>query len=366
MNDNKHATTATAALSVEALDPRFRGELVNDPQGHLLETWLQNQDDYQPLKASVVDAPLADTTRASYTSDVNAFHQWCATHGCGTPAACDPRTLQRLVEAWLVERAETSAPRTLDLVRCALRWWANQHDLDNPVSARAQQIRGRKPGRGKSTPVTDNELDRVLDVLHDQQITFTKGPPATWAAWHLRTLAMVTITVTGSLRAGSEIQWFTDDSVTHVDTDGIVVRVAKTKQNPQGREVKLWFRGDRLCPVTALTNWLRCCNDNNWKRPGGALLPAVQTDRHNPLAPLSRGHDTSKTWPRVREAAGLDRSRRLHGLRATAPTNAAAAGWDHTALRDLGGWKHLDSAAGYVHGVNSALTADIFDTTGRR
>jgi hypothetical protein len=312
------------------------------------------------------DAPTLgpiNTTRALGKPSERAYRQLCNDWFtfCQVSEAqmigLDHATRCALVELWMADRSAQYAPSSFRTLRKAVHWWANTHGLENPVTPLSSYLRGTKPGRGQSIPLTPEQLLELLEGLRNGEV-LQPGPrarPEFVEGWHLRMLAGTTITITASLRAVSELtqqvaDTLSDGNVVGVSSQGLLVRIGRTK-NKQPRDILLRPRPDLLCPLSALQGWLEWCRRLGLHRPGGLLLPSVSVYRLREPLGTSKSFDRSQ-WSvatRYLEAKGHDMTNRtLHGCRALMPTAAAANGCDLHTLRDLGNWARIDSAMTYV------------------
>lgn len=302
--------------------------------------------------------PVAEKTESNYRSSIGLFERWCAERSVADVAALDVARRAKLVEGWLAVRAKVISDGQLKVDRRALVWWAKQNRFPNPVSDVSRALRSTVAGTGQAKPLTVSDYNMVLRALDTGAVVKPSRPAweMMYQAWHLRQKAVITFTVACSLRAVSELPSITDDCVVGVDDTGVSLKLPKSKYKSQPQDIRLLYRDDLGCPVTALYNWLAFCDENRLARHG-VLLPAVYRHRHGEGATArsqSRASETNQ-WKLVANYVGLDRRATMHGLRATMPTAAAAAGWGLHRIRNLGRWVDLGSAATYVRATPAPL-----------
>ena len=302
------------------------------------------------------NAPVSPGVRRNHEYKIAAWVRWTGLSEADL-IALPHETRCELVEAFLAVESETKADQMIKKYRTIFNWWARENHLDSPVTPVAKAIKGRGKGIGKSAVLTGEQITALLAGLKSCAVAsdYSDRDAADdrFVGWHLRTRAALLITLTSSLRAQSELPQMTDDTILRVDDDGIVVRLPLTK-NRRHRDIVIRPRSDELCPLTALTDWFAWLDQHGLDRPGGALLPAVnrQLRLDNPAFLQPSGREQDSWWTPCRNyltGLGYDMTGvRLHGLRSSAITEAVAAGWSHTRLRDLGGWGSLNVAASYA------------------
>ena len=360
-----------------------RSDLIIPARTREMEAWLPagfHDDLDSPLTRLVVQrlmdtgapaptwttaSPIKPTTRKGYEERLAVWFRWAGLTSDEILALShDVRC--RLVEEFLAEKAPTVAASSITNFRCAIDWWALEHNVDSPVTDVAKAITGHGKGRGKAEILTDDELTALIAGLKQCDVVTGKTNNVDVVeGWHLRTRAALLVTISCSLRIESELANFKDDHILCIDDDGIHMRLTETKTGV--RDVVIRPRGDELCPVAAIEDFYKWLGEHTLERPDGLLLPMVNR-KLSPTSPgvLYGGSNEKHWWGKLvvpyMERLGFDMANKtLHGLRSMAITEAVNSGWSHTELRDLGGWASLNVAAGYARnrGANIDLYGDV-------
>lgn len=255
--------------------------------------------------------PYADATARAYASDLAHFAAWCAAHGLDALPA-EPLTLARYLSA----HAGALKTATLERRRAAIAQAHRRKGLTSPTDDPGVRNVWKNIKRdhgtaqeGKAAAVTD-DLRRMVAPLGD-------GPLG------VRDRALLLLGFAGAFRR-SELVALDVGDVREV-RDGLVVRIAKSKtdQEGRGREVGIPY-GSALetCPVRSVLAWLELRGVTAEDAP---LFVGV--DRHGRILP-GRLSDraVARAVKRAAAAAGLDAAAFAgHSLRAGLATSAALA-----------------------------------------
>ena len=317
-------------------------------------------DNGRPAPTWTTNSPVKESTRKDYERNINA---WFESAGLTEDEILALNHDERCehVETFLAEKASTISDNFLKGYRVAIKWWASEQNISSPVTNVAEAFKGQK-GRGKAQPLSSEELTALVAGLKKSEVG-QRGNPDTRVGWHLRTRAAILVTVTCSLRINSELPHFKDNNILKIDDDGIHLRITETKTNVH-RDVVIRPRGDELCPIAAIEDFYKWLKKHNLERPDGLLLPPVNLNRTADSPDiLHTNFNERQKWSDLivpyMESQGFDMTdKSLHGLRSMAITAAVNSGWSHVDLRDLGGWKSLDTAAGYAR--NTGANIDLY------
>lgn len=334
--------------------------------------------------------PVSEGTRRLLAGAIENFHRWCVleefVNSADAVKGLSILVLRRAVEQWLdwrlVEIAadhplaggrfgcrSTAPVRDLEPLRKALRWWARVEGLGDILSNKARLASAPlTPVRPARSP-SDSELGAMVAALLSEEVV-TAVTPTIRSAWHARQLAALNIAVATSLRPSAEFQLIRDENVLSVSDEVLRLRLPRTKLHPEGRIVVLHRRDDALCPMEALTRFLRICETAGWNR-GGFLLPAVNRTRYQPLATPRLQAAAREPFRVITDHLGitddLDTELRAtpHGLRAMTPTRALANGVDVRTVQEHTGHATLkqllvyDRAVGAPDDFVEAMAADL-------
>lgn len=363
------------ALGIDAEDPLERASLA------LVHRSLESA-----LERGLFDPPISEQTKARYASLAAVFENWCATRE-------DPIDLMALSASarvavvatflsWLAMDIDPSDPvlghefgqrqRTTALmassINCyvnAIRWWAAEHGIEDPVPTAAADLVAHRYRAVPSRQTAPLGLDEVKVLL----ATIRQGPaacgdyprevpmeerrpsrPDRAERWVAGNTAALLVQFCGALRVSERLR-LRDEWVSVAD-DRLILRWPSTKMHPEGRTVDLYGDPDEtLCPVRALLRWLEVAERQGLDRKG-LLLPDVTT-RH--LRTKTSVQASVAMFKRIATAAGLPESFDsehyiigTHGLRRGRATSLAALGVDLERLRRLLGHAKASTTLRYV------------------
>lgn len=261
--------------------------------------------------SSYLDAGKADATRKAYARDAAAFVAWCEAKGLeAAPAA--PTTVG-LYLAHLAEegRKVSTIERALAAIgaeqRAAGHGWPKGHPAISGVMKGIRRTLGVAPAR--KAPVMGDELARLVGTLGVDLAG-------------LRDRALLTLGWFGAFRRSELVAL--DVAAVRFTAEGLVVTVAKSKTDQEGRGVEkgIPYAGNvAVCPVRALRAWLDASSVE-----GGALFRGV--DRHgNVSSDRMADRTVARIVQRTAKDAGLEAANVAgHSLRAGFATTAAAKG----------------------------------------
>jgi integrase len=289
--------------------------------------------------ATVIDAELAESTRASYRSSWRNWAAWC--HVRNVPAI--PAAPQALA-AYLTERAESGVCfGTLDGACSAIAHRHHQEGLADPTAEAVvrrlrrglRRIMGTAPRR-QAHPLTVNQLTQIVTSIDPD------------SAIGVRDRAVILLGYAAALRPG-ELAALELADIT-VEPTGLLIAIRRSKTDQEGHGQLVGVAPGRhpsTDPIRALGTWLKV-------RPtgSGALFTRVPAAR--PITSDGIGPRTVSDLVRNRaDAAGLgDLGVSGHSLRAGHATAASMNGApiDRIAAQT----RHRDLATLFYHYIRPA------------
>jgi integrase len=368
-------TRRLPSLSIDLEDPLERASF-----------GLVHQSVQDALDRSLFDSPLSEASKTQYRSSIAVFKTWCATR----QDPIEPLTLSQAARVsvvatfltWLASdvtdddaavgngtglrwRRTALKGKSIRVYTSALRWWAQQQGIDDPVPSEAAKdlIAERlnsAPDR-QAVPLSKNDVKTMLAAVR-------LGPGARkqhWGCpmervepWVAGNTAGLLVQFCGGLRISERLR-LRDEWVT-VGEDRLTLRLPSTKARHDGRSVDLFGDPDiEFCPVRAILHWLEVAERHGIDRQG-LLLPTVTSFKVRPDADR---HLAQWVFKQIATNAGLaegiDAERQYvgtHSLRRGRATSLAAAGMDIEQLRRLLGHVKAVSTIGYVDRAAIAAT----------
>ena len=300
----------------------------------------------------------AENTQQAYAYDLAAWKAWCARHDLDHDDLHPVAIVAFLQDSLNVDRGP-DAPRGLSLSTVRRRASALAHESrrrfpDRPsprthpavqallsgaqVRYGAQQAREKQRGerRTAARALLPEEVQRMADACDDRTLA------------GLRDRALLLVGFTGALRRGELANLDLDDVTTPDDVDpseGVVLRLRRTKAHPEGRDVDLPRIGTRYCPVAALNAYL------DRARLQGERGPVFRgITKHDTLRKSGITGDTVNAVLKKRaHQAGVDGARlSAHSLRRGCLTTAARNGAPAYALQEHAGHRDGNTTAQYL------------------
>ncbi|BBM03452.1 site-specific integrase [Microbulbifer sp. GL-2] len=266
-------------------------------------------------------AATSDSTRKAYRSAIRQFEKW------GGRLPTDSHSLV----SYLLSRADTLNPRTLDLHLTAIGQWHLYQGVSNPVSDPLVQktMRGIRRTHGKpkqkAKALSLQHIATLARYLHTQPESKKKA----------RDLALVLVGFFGAFRR-SELVAIQVKDLTW-EEEGLIVRLPKSKtdQSGEGLVRALPFGSQEVCPARALRSWLEVSGISE-----GPVFRAVnrwdtiQTRQLNPTA-------INGLLKRLGTACGFEFVDELssHSFRRGLSTSAAREKVGFELIKKQGGWK---------------------------
>ena len=268
-----------------------------------------------------LQAATSDNTRRAYRSAIRQFEKW----GGRLP------TVRDTVVRYLLARAESLNPRTLDLHLTAISQWHHYQGLGDPV--RDPLVRKTMDGirRTHGKPKRKAKALRLehiaLMLKHLQQLPDSKKK--------YRDIALVLTGFFGAFRRSELVAIKANDLVW--EPEGLIIRLPRSKTDQQGAGLvrALPFGAPGCCPATAMKNWIELADINE----GPVFRPINRWDEVQPKALNPGGiNELLKT---LGNACQFDFVPDLssHSFRRGLSTSAARERVDFELIKKQGGWK---------------------------
>lgn len=268
-----------------------------------------------------LQAAMSDNTRKAYRSAIRQFEKW----GGRLPSDRDT------VVHYLLARAKSLNPRTLDLHLTAISQWHHYQGLLDPVSdplvrktmEGVRRTQGQPKRKAKAL-----RLEHIAQMVnHLRQLPDTKKKQ--------RDIALVLTGFFGAFRRSELVAIQIGDLVW--EPEGLLIKLprSKTDQQATGLVRALPFGAPGCCPATAMRNWIESVEINE----GPIFRPINRWDKVQPKA-LNSGaiNELLKT---LGNACQFDFVSDLssHSFRRGLSTSAARERVDFELIKKQGGWK---------------------------
>ncbi|GGB69522.1 tyrosine-type recombinase/integrase [Shewanella inventionis] len=268
-----------------------------------------------------LQAATSDNTRKAYRSAIRQFEKW------GGRLPSDRDTVVR----YLLARAESLNPRTLDLHLTAISQWHHYQGLIDPVSdplvrktmEGVRRTQGQPKRKAKAL-----RLEHIAQMVnHLRQLPDTKKKQ--------RDIALVLTGFFGAFRRSELVAIQIGDLVW--EPEGLLIRLSrsKTDQQAMGLVRALPFGAPGCCPAMAMKNWIELADINE----GPVFRPVNRWDKVQPKA-LNPG-DINQLLKTLGNACQFDFVPDLssHSFRRGLSTSAAREKIDFEFIKKQGGWK---------------------------
>jgi integrase len=268
-----------------------------------------------------LQAATSDNTRKAYRSAIRQFEKW----GGRLPSDRDT------VVHYLLARAKSLNPRTLDLHLTAISQWHHYQGLIDPVSdplvrktmEGVRRTQGQPKRKAKAL-----RLEHIAQMVnHLRQLPDTKKKQ--------RDIALVLTGFFGAFRRSELVAIQIGDLLW--EPEGLLIKLprSKTDQQATGLVRALPFGAPGCCPATAMRNWIESVEINE----GPIFRPINRWDKVQPKA-LNSGaiNELLKT---LGNACQFDFVSDLssHSFRRGLSTSAARERVDFELIKKQGGWK---------------------------
>ncbi len=268
-----------------------------------------------------LQAATSDNTRKAYRSAIRQFEKW----GGRLPSDRDT------VVHYLLARAESLNPRTLDLHLTAISQWHHYQGLIDPVSdplvrktmEGVRRTQGQPKRKAKAL-----RLEHIAQMVnHLRQLPDTKKKQ--------RDIALVLTGFFGAFRRSELVAIQIGDLVW--EPEGLLIRLSrsKTDQQAMGLVRALPFGAPGCCPAMAMKNWIELADINE----GPVFRPVNRWDKVQPKA-LNPG-GINQLLKTLGNACQFDFVPDLssHSFRRGLSTSAAREKIDFEFIKKQGGWK---------------------------
>ena len=268
-----------------------------------------------------LQAAMSDNTRKAYRSAIRQFEKW----GGRLPSDRDT------VVHYLLARAKSLNPRTLDLHLTAISQWHHYQGLIDPVSDPLVRKTMEGVRRTQGQPKRKAKALRLEHIA--QMVTHLRQLPDTKKKQ--RDIALVLTGFFGAFRRSELVAIQIGDLVW--EPEGLLIKLprSKTDQQATGLVRALPFGAPGCCPATAMRNWIESIEINE----GPIFRPINRWDKVQPKA-LNSGaiNELLKT---LGNACQFDFVSDLssHSFRRGLSTSAARERVDFELIKKQGGWK---------------------------
>lgn len=281
-----------------------------------------------------ISAATSDNTRKAYRSAIRQFEKW----GGRLPSHRDQ------IAHYLLNKATTHNPRTLDLHLTAISQWHYQQNLKDPtrdslIRKTMEGIR-RQHGRPK-------QKAKALRIEHITTMThYLQQQPQDHRT--KRDLALILIGFFAALRRSelvsiqvSDLSW---------EEEGLIIRLPKSKTDQYGKGLTraIPFSQQSFCPSSALKDWL----NSSGIITGPVFRPInrwgqIQTQQLNPAA-------VNELLKQLGKKCNFAFAPQLssHSLRRGLSTSAAREGVAFEHIKKQGGWKSDQTVWEYIDESN--------------
>ena len=213
-----------------------------------------------------LQAATSDNTRKAYRSAIRQFEKW----GGRLPSDRDT------VVHYLLARAKSLNPRTLDLHLTAISQWHHYQGLIDPVSDPLVRKTMEGVRRTQGQPKRKAKALRLEHIA--QMVTHLRQLPDTKKKQ--RDIALVLTGFFGAFRRSELVAIQIGDLVW--EPEGLLIKLprSKTDQQATGLVRALPFGAPGCCPATAMRNWIESVEINE----GPIFRPINRWDKVQPKA----------------------------------------------------------------------------------
>lgn len=268
-----------------------------------------------------LSAATSESTRKSYRSAIRQFEKW---------GGRLPTSGETLIH-YLLGRAETLNPRTLELHLTAIGQWHKLQGFANPV----EEPRVQKTMTGiRRLHAVPKRKAKALRLEHVAAMTkYLRAQPQSNKA--LRDQALILTAFFGAFRRSELVAIEIADLIW--EDEGLIVRLnrSKTDQTGEGMLRALPFGDKSVCPATAVKNWLNVSGITQ-----GPLFRAVNRWDQVQARRLNPG-SINELLKKLGSACDFDFVDTLssHSFRRGLSTSAAREKVDFELIKKQGGWK---------------------------
>ncbi len=268
-----------------------------------------------------LQAATSDNTRKAYRSAIRQFEKW------GGRLPTDRDTVVR----YLLARAESLNPRTLDLHLTAISQWHHFQALPDPIRDPLvrktmdgiRRTHGQPKRKAKALRLEHiAQMVKHLQQLHDSKKKY-------------RDIALVLTGFFGAFRRSELVAIKTSDLMW--EPEGLLIKLprSKTDQQATGLVRALPFGAPGCCPAAALRDWIELGGINE----GPIFRPINRWDKIQPKA-LNPGA-INELLKSLGSACQFDFVPDLssHSFRRGLSTSAARERVDFELIKKQGGWK---------------------------
>lgn len=277
-----------------------------------------------------LSAATSENTRKTYRSAIMQFEKW------GGRLPTDQQTVIR----YLLAKAPVCSVRTLDLHLTAISQWHRYQGVSNPVDIPTvrKTMEGIRRAHGK--PKRKAKALRLEHIA--QMVSHLRQLPSSQK--QSRDLALVLTGFFGAFRRSELVAIRVEDLVW--EPEGLIINMprSKTDQESGGQLRALPFGDKRICPGTAIRNWISLAQIET-----GPLFRPINRWDQIKESPLNPGavNDLLKT---LGSACDFDFVLELssHSFRRGLSTSAARERIEFELIKKQGGWKSDSTVWDYI------------------
>ena len=268
-----------------------------------------------------LNAATSDSTRRAYRSAIRQFEKW------GGRLPTDADTLVQ----YLLSRAESLNPRTLDQHLTAIGQWHRYQGMANPA---LEPLLQKTMGGIRRLHGKPKQKAKALRLEHIATLAqYIQRRPK--SRKNDRDLALVLLAFFGAFRRSELVAIRVEDL--SWEEEGLIVFLprSKTDQTGQGLQRALPHSDTEICPTAALKRWLSAAEIEQ-----GAIFRAVNRWDQVQDKPLNPGA-INQILKQLGTACGFDfvASLSSHSFRRGLSTSAAREKVDFELIKKQGGWK---------------------------
>ena len=297
---------------------------------------LRNNGSGQMLPSSgrlqhYLQAATSDNTRKAYRSAIRQFEKW----GGRLPSSAD------IIINYLMDKAQSVNPRTLDLHLTALGQWHHVQGIVNPTRdplviktmEGIRRVHGKPKRKAKALRL--EHIAKMIEYLSHLPDTQKK----------LRDLAIILIGFFGAFRR-SELVGITVEDL-QWEPEGLIIQLSKSKTDQAGQGLTRalpYAEEQTVCPALAVKRWLESSSISS----GPLFRPINRWDQiqNRALNPNS----INNLLKSIGKACAFDFIPDLssHSFRRGLSTSAARERVDFELIKKQGGWKSDATVWGYI------------------
>lgn len=294
-----------------------------------IEKIRTNEIEVAHAQQKYIHKATAENTRRAYRSAIKQFEL----HGGLLPATTED------IARYITGRAHELNPRTLSLHITALGSWHTYQNLSDPTQSPhiRKLITGiyREHGKPKNKARALHPEDIAKMVTHCKEANTIKS---------IRDSAIIQIAYFGAFRRSEVVAIKTEHL--SFESRGLLITIPKSKtdQSGEGKIKALPFGNDKVCPVSAIQEWLQHAGI----KEGYVFRPISRWGEIK--SGQLKANSINTILKNVAKKSDIEFADQIssHGLRRGFATSAANAGADFAKIKKQGGWSSDETVRGYI------------------